>query len=237
MHFREVVSDFEALRGEYGTDRPSATQWGYWHSQNGFSPGGKAANLSVVSATDEPGHVKRGRYAVKVRVESSQYWEWLGVGRNDVFYPISRNAHWNRPNLAEVRFSIKPGRNASLLSGTNPIVRLYKNASNRIELVPLRDGVYANFLNDIAMRDADGWYNFRARLTGDSGWEKHVIGYIDVDVPMSERRAAQARLEGEILSDLNYVEISLRSSTADQNTPPLDVLTYYVDDVRLIDRR
>jgi len=235
--FRTVVSDFKALRGEYGTDRKNASQWGYWHSQNGFSPGGKAANLSVVSATDEPEHVKRGLYALKVRVESSQYWEWLGVGRNDVFYPISRNAHWNRPNLAEVRFSIKPGRNAGLLSGTNPIVRLYKNAGNRIELVPLRDGVYADMLSDLAMRDAGGWYNFRARLSGDSGWEKHVIGYINVDAPISERRAAQARLEQDILSDLNYIEISLRSSAVDEGTPPFDVFTYYVDDIRLIDRR
>ncbi len=235
--FRPIVSDFGALRGEYGTDRQSATQWGYWHSENGFSPGGKAANLSIVSAADEPGHVKRGRYALKVRVESSQYWEWLGAGRNDVFYPLSRNAHWHRPNLAEVRFSIKPGRNASLLSGTNPIVRLCKNAGNRIELVPLRDGVYGNLLNDITMRDADGWYNFGARLTGDSRWEKHVIGYIDVGLPMSERHAALAQLEREILSDLNYVEISVRSSTADQATPPFDVISYYVDDVRLIDRR
>jgi hypothetical protein len=237
--FREVGAELRVIRGEYGTDRPGATQWGYWHSENGFSPGGKAANLSVVSRTAEPQYVKSGKYALKVRVQSSQYWEWLGVGRNDVFYPVSRDAHWYRPNLAEVQFSIKPRTNADLLQGTNPIVRLYKNAGHRIELVPVRDGVYANLLNDITMRGADGWYTFRAALAGDPQWEKNVIGYIDPGLSVADRQVSRAQLERDILSDINYVEISIRSTAVDQGAllPPFHVVAYYIDDLRFIDRK
>jgi hypothetical protein len=234
--FPVAPTDFRPVQGEYGTDLQSPTQWGYWHSENGFSPGAKAANVSVVSAATDPAHVKTGSYAIEVRVESSQYSEFRDVGRNDVFYPVSRNAHWNLPNLKEVRFSIKPELNAALLSGTNPVVRLYKNGGNHIELVPLRNGKYVNLLNGIVAPDAGGWYNFSAALAGDSGWEKNVIGYIDVSLSASERLAAKARVEREILSDLSYVEISIRSTTASQNDPPpLEVFTYYIDDVRLID--
>jgi len=110
-----------------------------------------------------PAYVKSGQYSLKVYIENAQYWEDWGFGRNDVFYPVSRNAHWNLPNLKEIRFSIKPGENASLLVETNPIVRLYKNGSNRIEFVPLDGGVYTNLLSNDALRDSEGWYNFSIR--------------------------------------------------------------------------
>ena len=108
----------------------------------------------MVRRRDDPDYVAAGKYALAVQIESSQYWEWLGVGRHDLFYPVSRDAHWFRPNLAEVQFSIKPQLNAELLADTNPIVRLYKDRGTRIELVPLKLGIYANLLQDIAMRGA-----------------------------------------------------------------------------------
>ena len=67
-----------------------AEYWGYWHSQNGFSPGGKAAELSIVSKAADPQNVKTGSHALKVTIENAQYWEELGFGRNDVFYPVSQ---------------------------------------------------------------------------------------------------------------------------------------------------
>ena len=232
--FREIASNFRPARQEYGTERKSAVQWGYWHSQNGFSPGGKAGRVTAVSTSEEPQHVKAGSYAVKVRVESTQYLEWLGSGRNDVFYPVSRNAHWSLPDLSEVHFSIKPGRNPGILRGTNPILRLYKNASTHIELVPLSGGAYANLLQDDTLRDANGWYNFRVPLAGNAGWEKHVFGYVDPSLPESQRAAARAQLEREILGDLNYIEVSIRSETQTQIDPHFEVVTYFIDDIRLI---
>ena len=234
--FREIEHDFPSVAGEYGTEQQRAAGWGYWHSQNGFSPGGKSGELSIVRRADDPLHVKRGEYALKVRVENAQYWEWLGVGRNDVFYPVSRNAHWQRPNLAEVRFSIKPERNAGLLAGTNPIVRLYKNQGTRVELVPLSKGAYTNRLRDLSLRDSAGWYNFRAVLSGDPRWEKNVIGYIDPRLSGPALQAARARLEHDILSDLSYVEISLRSTGTATTDPPFHALTYYIDDLELLDK-
>ena len=101
--FREIPADFPPVRGEIGTDVRPAAHWGYWHSQNGFSPGGKAAELSFVSKAAEPQNVKTGRRALKVTIENAQYWDELNFGRNDVFYPVSRNAHWNLSDLIDVR--------------------------------------------------------------------------------------------------------------------------------------
>lgn len=233
--FPKIPACFRPVRGEYGTNERSAEDWGYWHSQNGFSPGGKAAQLSIVSKVADPHYVKTGRHALKVYVENTQYWEWSGVGRNDVFYPVSRNAHWNLPNLAEVRFSIKPGENKGLLLGTNPIVRLYKNGGNRIELVPQGNGRYANLFLKDALRDSEGWYNLSIPLMGDTTWEKNVIGYIDPVLSKPEKQAAKTQLEKDILADLNYVEISIRSTTSKWDAP-YDVVSYYVDGLELLER-
>jgi hypothetical protein len=231
---RKVPLKFHPAWGECGTDDRSAEGWGYWHSQNGFSPGGKAARLGMVTRGADPRNVKVGRRALEVRIESTQYWERWGFGRNDIFYPVSRNAHWNRANLAEVRFSIKLAENASLVVGTNPIVRLCRNGGNRIELVPARGGRYANLFREGSLADPEGWYTFNVRLAGDPAWEKNVIGTIDPALAEAELQAARAQLEKDILADLNFVEISIRSTTS-QHDAPHDVVTWFLDGLELVD--
>lgn len=233
--FQKIPNHFYALQKEYGTNGPGTEDWGYWHSQNGFSPGGKAAELSIVTKSTNPEDVKMGRRALKILIENTQYWEGWGVGRNDVFYPISRNAHWDLSNLVAVRFSVKLGENPDLFVGTNPIVRLGKNSGNRIEFVPRSGDMYANLFLDTALRDTQGWYTFNIPLAGNATWEKNVIGYIDPTLPASEWPAARAQLEQGILADTNYVEISIRSSTS-QWDAPYDVVTYLIDGLELLDR-
>ena len=133
-----------------------------------------------------------------------------------------------------MQFSVKPDENENLLVGTNPIIRLYKNGGNRIELVPRESGVYTNLFWNNALRDSEGWYNFSIPLAGNATWEKNVIGYIDPVLPESEKQAAKAQLEKDILADLNYVEISIRSTTSQFNAP-YDVLSYYIDGLKLVD--
>ncbi len=188
-----------------------------------------------MSRADGPQYVHSGSRALEVYVENAQYWDSLGVGRNDVFYPKSRDAHWQLPNLKEVQFSIRLGEGEDLFVGTNPVVRLYKNGGNRIELVPLDGGVYTNLFHNTALRDARGWYNFTIPLTGDASWGKNVIGYVDPALSEPEIEAAKAQLEQDILADLNYVEISIRSTTSKWDAP-YDVVSYYVDGLKLIER-
>ncbi|MGE5643614.1 MAG: hypothetical protein ACM3Y8_11450 [Byssovorax cruenta] len=233
--FPEIPTRFRPSRGEYGTDARNAEDWGYWHSQNGFSPGGKAANLTMVSKASAPRYVNSGNHALQVSVENTQYWEDRGFGRNDVFYPISRNAHWTLPNLAEVRFSVKLGLNPDLITNTNPIVQLYKNGGNRIELVPRANGIYANLFQNTALQDANGWYAFTIPLAGNATWEKNIIGYVDPTLTASQKQAAKDQLERDILADLNYIEISIRSTTS-KSDAPYDAVTYYIDGLQLVTR-
>jgi hypothetical protein len=231
--FVRQATHFNPVHGEYGTDVRSAKNWGYWNSQNGFSPGGKSATLSVVDRHDAPQYVRAGRSAIKVRIENAQYWDaqW-GVGRNDVFYPATRNAKWNLLNLARIKFSVKPDANQALLVGSNPIVRLYKNGGNRIEFVPKVGGRYANLLSANSKADASGWFDFSIPVAGDASWEKNVIGYIDPAQDVNAMAAARAKLESDILADVNYVEISIRSTTSTHDAPH-DVMTYYIDGLTL----
>jgi hypothetical protein len=234
LGFPRLSTQFAPVDHEYGTEEHISANWGYWHSENGASPGAKVAHLAVMNKAKNRRCVKAGRRALEVTVENGQFWEGWGSGRNDVFFPKSRNAHWNRIGLAEIRVSMMPGWNVELLDGVNPIVRLCKNGSNRIEFVPLNNGVYANFFQDVSRRDASGWYDFAIPLEGSTTWEKNVIGYIDPDLPSNERMAARASLEKEILSDLNYIEISIRSTTSRWESPD-DVVSFYVDNLRLVD--
>jgi hypothetical protein len=72
-------------------------------------------------------------------------------------------------------------------------------------------------------------------LTGDATWEKNIIGYIDPTLSEPEKQTAKEQLERNILADLNYVEISIRSTTS-QSDAPYDVVTYYVDGLQLVTR-
>jgi hypothetical protein len=84
---------------------------------------------------------------------------------------------------------------------------------------------------------ADRWYDFRVSISGDSAWEKQVIGYVDPLLSAEDRSVARARLEREILSKLNYVGISIRTATTTEEVPSFRVVTFYIDGLRLIDGR
>ena len=71
---------------------------------------------------------------------------------------------------------------------------------------------------------------------GDATWEKNVIGYIDPVLSEPDRQVAKAQLERDILADVNYVEISIRSTTT-QVIAPHDVVSYYIDGLLLVDDR
>lgn len=231
----ERTGDFRFSKGEIGTDDRDAGDWGYWHSQNGFSPGGKAADLQMVGGPKDHDAASVGKRALSVTVENGEYWESLGFGRNDVFYPASRNAHWNLSRLRSVHVAIKLGDNANLVTSTNPIIRLYKNGGNRLEFVPLTNGAYTNLFLDPGLMDADGWYHFTVPVTGSASWEKNIIGYIEPSLTGSARLAARTQIERDILADVNYVEISIRTTTSQFNAPD-DVVTYYIDGLVLQDR-
>ncbi len=214
--------------------------WGYWNSENGWNfekwlkqgelaPGAKVGRMTIVTRRDVPG-INEAAFALSVTIENTQDFEEVGVGRNDVFYPVSRNAHWNLQNLRQVRFAVKPYLNPQLIAGTNPIVRLYKNGGQRIEFVPRVRGTYANMFRDQQFRDAAGWFRFAIPVAGDETWEKHIIGYIEPGLSASAKQAAQAQLEAEILKDVNYVEISIRSVTS-RSVNPDDFVSYYIQGI------
>jgi hypothetical protein len=231
--FPTIRTQYAAVNGELGTEDQNVAGWGYWSSQDGYNPGGKAATLTIRNQLANPTEVKTGQYSLKITVENAQNLEWLGYGRNDLFYPVTRNLHSNLSALSEVRFSVKLGTNAALIQGTNPIFRICKNGGNRIEFVPLSNGVYTNLFGSSALRDAEGWYNFSIPITGNATWEKHVIGYIDPALSDSQKQAERARIEQAILADVNYVEISIRSTTSPQENPD-DITSYFVDGLQLL---
>jgi hypothetical protein len=198
-------------------------------------PGGQSARIAVVDGGRAPSSVRGGRHAIKVTFENAQFWEQLGVGRNDVFYPASRNAHWNLRGLETVKVSIKLERNAALIEGTNPIIRLYRNGGSRIELVPIASGAYVNLLSTPTPADAEGWHDFSIPLAGGDGWEKNVIGYLDPSWSPEARASGRAALEEAILSDVSYVEISIRSTTS-RSDAPTDEVSYYIDHLELLRR-
>ena len=59
-----------------------------------------------------------------------------------------------------------------------------------------------------------------------------MIGYIDPGLPQTEQQTAKAQLEKAILDDVNYVEISIRSTTT-RTLAPYDLLSYYIDGLEL----
>ncbi len=217
-----------AWRSEASRNPPEdVSQWGYWNSQNGFSPGAKVGYLRIVSKRDAPGLGIGDPSVLSVTVENTQELEELGFGRNDVFYPVSRNAHWSLQNLRRIDFAVKPYLNPQLIVGTNPVVRLHKNGGQRIEFVPRVRGVYANLFDNKQLQGPGGWFRFSIPMAGDDVWEKHVIGYIDPALSQSAKQAAQEALQAEILEDVNYVEISIRTATS-RSTNPDDFVTYYI---------
>ena len=163
--------------------------------------------LIVTNASDKT-LVRQGQYALEVSVDQEAFQD---NGRNDVFYPISRNARWNLTGLQQVSVAIKPGVNPGYLVGANPVIRLCASGNNRLEFAPLKNGKYANLLFDDRFIDASGWSVFDIPIGGNTNWEANVFGYIDPSLSPDAISVAKQQLRQTILSQVNYVEISLRS--------------------------
>jgi hypothetical protein len=214
----QIPTNFPPVNGEYGTDLSTAEWWGYWSSFSDYGPYGR---VSVVSNTANPTLVSKGQFSLQVLVDEETYH---GNGRNDAFYPISRNAHWNLTNLSEVSVSLKPGLNPGHIDGANPVIRLCANGNNRIEFAPLTNGCYANLFLQPVFQGTNGWFNFTAPINGNTNWEVNVIGYIDPTLTPEEITAARQELKKTILSQVNYVEVSVRS-----NGTRSGHVSYYID--------
>jgi hypothetical protein len=138
--------------------------------------------------------------------------EWFQYnGRNDLFYPISRNAGWNLTDLREVSFAIKLGLNTGQILGANPVLRLCANPGNRIEFVPIANGQYVNLFSKPEFQDPNQWFEFTVPVDGNANWEVNVIGYIDPASDLAATARAKQELKAKILAQSNYVEISVRS--------------------------
>ena len=231
--FPTIRKQYAAVNGEFGTETQGVDGWGYWNSQNGFSTGGKAATLTIRNQLFNPTEVKTGQYSLKITVENAQNGEGYGYGRNDVFYPVTRNLHSNLSALSEVRFSVKLGTNGALIQGTNPIFRIYKNGGNRIEFVPLSNGLYTNLFESSVLRDGEGWYNFSIPITGNATWEKHVIGYIDPALSDSEKQTERARI-GTGDPRRRKLRGNIDSLDHQPMENPDDITSYFVDGLQLL---
>ena len=218
--YRATPTSFPALNGEYGTESSTAERWGYWASFSDFGPSGQ---VSVVTNSENAALVRQGQYAIKVTIDEEAFHY---NGRNDLIYPISRNARWNLEDLRALTLSIKPAMNAQLMRGVNPIIRLCANGGNRIEFVPVKKGVYANSFLDDRFKAQNGWLAFRIPVEGSADWEVNTFGFLDPNLHGADLLAAQRQLKRRVLSEVNYVEISLWSDGGRG-----DRLEYYVDDL------
>jgi len=216
----QIPTAFAPVNGEYGTELPTAEWWGYWCSFSDFGPYGQ---LSVVSNTANPALVSKGQFALQVLVDQEAFHYH---GRNDAFYPISRNARWNLSDLREVSVSLKLGLNPGFIAGANPVIRLCANGGNRIEFAPLKNGRYANLFGESGFQETNGWFTFAAPINGSTNWEVNVIGYIDPSLNPQQIADARQQLKQNILSEVNYVEISVHSDGGRG-----DQVSYYIDDL------
>ncbi len=218
--FVEPPTSFPSVNGEFGTEESSADWWGYWHSCTDFGPFG---SVTVVNETNQPETVCRGQRALAVSIDQEWFQE---NGRNDLVFPISRNAHWNLSRAGQITFAIKPQVNATQLNGANPVVRLCANGGNRIEFAPVKNGRYADFLRDSRFDAGNGWRRFTIPLAGSADWERNVIGHVEPGLTGAALDAARQSLREDILSSVNYLEISIRSTGGRGER-----VVYYVDDL------
>jgi len=222
--FPVIPEVFQPVNFEYGTDETTPDHWGY------CSPGGKNGQISILTGPDNPGHVKSGNSSVRIKVESSEKYNEVARGDNIIFFPRYRNAHWNLTDLDSIRFSIKPDENPGLFFQSNPIVRLCSNGGNRIELIPLDQGIYANLFLDNSLSDPEGWFTFSIPVRGNSKWERNLIGFIDPALDPIEKLKARYNLEKDILSEVNYIEIVINTSSP---STPVQLFSILIDDLKL----
>jgi hypothetical protein len=201
-----IPSSFPPVAGEYGTEQAGTDWWGYWCSFTDYGPFGQ---VSAITRNEDPDLVKEGDYSLRVLVDQESYHY---NGRNDLRYPITRNARWNLGTLGEIGVSLKLGLNPLFVTGANPVIRLCTNGGNRIEFAPLKNGRYANHFLDPAFQSGGGWSTFDIPVGGNANWEVNVIGYIDPALDPAQQAAARQQLKEDILSEVNYVEVSVRST-------------------------
>jgi len=216
----QIPSAFGPVNNEYGTELPTVNWWGYWCSFSDFGPYGQ---VSIVSNTTNPALVSKGQFSLQVLIDQEAFHY---NGRNDTFYPISRNARWNLSDLREVRVSLKPGVNPDFIAGANPVIRLCANGGNRLEFAPLKNGHYANLLLEPTFLGTNGWFTFATPINGSTNWEVNVIGYIDPTLNPQQIADARQKLKQKILSEVNYVEISVHSEGGRGSQ-----VSYYLDDL------
>ena len=229
--FPDIPDVFQSNNNEYGTEEITSDNWGYWHSNNSFSPFGKYGKISAVNKDNNPTFVKNGNASLMVYVENTELYENSDRGANEIYYPRFKNAHWDLSAIDSIKFSIKLGENPNLIVGTNPIIKLCKNGGNRIEMIPIQDGYYKNLFSDTTSKDANGWYNFTVPVSGNSKWEKNIIGYIDSELNLEDKDAEKLKIEKDILSEVNYVVISVKSTRVKY---PLDSCSFYIDDLEFV---
>ena len=224
--FSTIPDVFQSINNEYGTEEENSDNWGYWNSYNSFSKFGKHGTISVTDKVNNPTCVKNGNVSLMVSIENTELNLDSDKGANEIFYPRFKNAHWDLSAIDGIKFSIKPYENPDLIVGTNPIIKLCKNGGNRIELIPVQSGFYNNLFSNNSMRDETGWYNFIVPVSGSLNWEKNIIGYIDPKLSIEDKAAEKIKLENDILSDVNYVVVSLKSTRVND---PIDICSFYLD--------
>jgi hypothetical protein len=208
---------------EVGTESSSADWWMFWHSATNY---GQRADIGIVDKNTQANMVKEGQYALK----SSIQIEWFTrEGQNDLIYPRYRNANWSFTENEAISFTIKTEQ-LNFIQGTNPIVRICTNGNNRIEYVPIKNGRYVNLFHDpeYASSVENGWYTFTIPLRGNDLWQKNLIAYIDPDLDEAQKEAAREAIFQNILSHVNYLEISIECGGNKG-----DVFTYYLDNLRV----
>lgn len=226
--FPEIPTSFDRVNAELGTENDTE-YWGYWHS---FNEDGRNAEIVSVSKDESSSDVKCGTKSIRVNVNEVGY---DNIGRNDIYYPITRNAKWNLSGSKSLNLSLKFLENANLVAngGTNPIIRLYKNNGTRIEYVPVSDGCYANVFKNV---QNGSWVDLSIPLSGNSSWKKVVIGYVDPSLTGAAKEAELKRIEDSVLAEVNYIEISIDAKTTTaNNTFSFIVDKLYTDDCSPMD--
>jgi hypothetical protein len=219
--FPEIPDSYGAINHEWGTEEADASLWAFWHTATNY---GQRADLAAVSRASQPALIKQGESATKVAVEVAAF---PYHGRNDLFYPRYKNAQWDLTDLDTISFSVK-FEHQYLVQGTNPIFRLCTNGNTRIEYVPRQAGVYTNMFRSFTHRDDRGWYTFKIPVLGNETWQRNLIGYIDPELTPEQQAQEKQRIILQILKEVNYVEISIRSEGSSGES-----LVYYIDALQL----
>jgi hypothetical protein len=223
--FPEIPASYAAVNKEYGTESFNADDWSFWHST---SWRGQRADVGTVQKSSHPDKVFKGNQSIKVDITMDIPEQNHKTGRNDLIYPKYKNAHWSFSENHILTLSIKPESTAAI-TGNNPIVRLCTNGNNRIEYVPVNNGLYTNLFDDPAHHNESGWYTFSIPLAGNNQWQRNLVAYINPDLSPEAKESEKAKIINDILSDVNYAEISIQLQDISGNTFTLYLDNFTID--------